>query len=44
MKIAYTILFVLFLIALLRLCAWADTGMRGESPVIQNPNPFSIEP
>jgi hypothetical protein len=28
------------LVGLVRTCAWADTGIRGESPIITNPNPF----
>ena len=39
-----TLLLILFWVmavaAVLRLCAWADTGMRGNTPVEKHINPF----
>jgi hypothetical protein len=41
MRIFWLAVCAAFLIGLLRMCAWADKGIRGESPIITNPNPFA---
>lgn len=40
MTLSCILFWVLVIAAALRLMAWADTGMRGDEPPVENINPF----
>ena len=36
MRLIWMLIFAASFVAVLRLCAWADTGMKGDKPVEQS--------